>query len=351
MLNGIIRIKAPAVACILLLAGCSLQLDDPAPVENGHAISFYAGSALLRDDATKADYYDNSSFGVFTFKQSGGTWAQLASKHWKPNYMFNQEVHGLSGVYTYSPIRFWPDPTAETLTFWAYSPYDADADLLVSGSTSTAYTNTTEGLPDIRFTVDGRTDILYSNVLADQTYASNAGEANITFNHALSKIDVYVQKVDDPDDDYTVTLKSVAFNGLYMTGILKSSDWSWDHYSGSRQSILVWEEAPSDPSDDAIADLENGVSHSIGSVMPLPQSLSGDLTRLQVVFTLSSASLQSDRTTTRNVFLRDVFTSVPYQWNRNSHYTLTIQISPDRPIEFTVSWSDWGADHNYHLSS
>ena len=349
MLNRIIRIAA--AACTLLIGtGCVATLD-PAQEGTNMPISFDAGSTLLRADATKAAYYDDTSFGVFTFKQSGGTWAHLASKHWKPKYMFNQEVHCLSGVYTYSPIRFWPDPADGTLTFWAYSPYDADADLLVSGSTTTEYTSNSEGLPDMRVTVDGHTDVLYSDVLADQTYASNSGEANITFNHALSLIDVYVQKIDDPSNNYTVTLKSVSFNGIYMTGILKSSDWSWYSYSGARQNILLWEEDPDDDSDNAIAQLENGTSHSIGSLMPLPQSLNDDRALLQVVFTLSSASLQTPRTTTRNVFLRDTLPSNLTEWVKNSHYTLTIKISPDRPIEFTVTWSDWGADHNYHLSS
>ena len=50
MLNRIIRIMATAAACALLLAGCSLRLDDPAQIAGG-SISFNAGSALLLDDA------------------------------------------------------------------------------------------------------------------------------------------------------------------------------------------------------------------------------------------------------------------------------------------------------------
>ncbi len=340
-----------AVSLTLLLAGCGGTLG-PAPEQT--PIRFEAGSLLLLDEsATKAAYYNNTSFGVFAFKQSGGTWAQLDSKNWKPNFMFNQQVSHSSSVFSYSPTQFWPDASVNTVTFWAYSPYDADADLLKSGTTNTAYTSNTAGLPDIRFTADGHTDdILYSNIVADQTSASNSGIVSFDFNHALSLIDVEVQKIDDPDSDYIVTLKSVSFNGIYMTGILKSSDWSWYSYSGDRQNLLVWEEDPLDDSDDAIAELENGNSHSIGSVMPLPQSLSSDLARLQVVFTLSSASsLFTPRTTTRNVYLRDTLPSNLSEWVKDTHYTLTIKISPDRPIEFSVTWSSWGADHNYHLSS
>ena len=158
MLNRIIRIMATAAGCALLLAGCSLRLDNPASdtaQDTGVPISFNAGSALLLYDAqqTKAEYYDDSSFGVFAFKQSGGNWSQLNSKKWKPDFMFNQEVHHSSGAYTYAPTRYWPNAAVNTLTFWAYSPYDANANLLVSG-TSTPYTSNSVGLPgrpDIRF--------------------------------------------------------------------------------------------------------------------------------------------------------------------------------------------------------
>ena len=218
MLNRIIRILGTAAYCALLLAGCSIQLDDPVlnrEPDTGEAIGFSAGSSLLLDDAkpTKAAYYDDTSFGVVAFKQSGGTWAHLASKKWKPNFMFNQEVHCLSSVYTYSPVRYWPNPSQNKITFWAYSPYDASPALLASGSTSTAYTSNSQGLPDMRWTVDGQTDILYSGVVADQTSASNSGVVEFAFNHALSRVDIKAEKV-DAGGLYEVTLKEVSFKGM-----------------------------------------------------------------------------------------------------------------------------------------
>jgi hypothetical protein len=345
-----------AAALTALLAGSCAKIQGPDEDGEWNTLKGdvpVAFSSSLSAPATKATLPPSTHFGVFAFYQPGtiggaaGAWNSTR----KPNFMYNEDVLYSGGsTYTYSPIKYWSNNEENTITFWAYCPYTANLDFFVANSNNT-YTNSSAGIPDIQFTADGYTDILYSDIITNQTRASNSGVVDISFNHALALIDVFVQKIDDPDDDYIVTLNSVRFNGLYMTGILKSSDWSWYNYSGSRQSILVWEEDPLDDSDDAIAELENGVSHSIGSVMPMPQSLSNDLSRLQVVFTLSSASLQSDRTTTQNVFLRDVFTTAPYQWNRNAHYSLTIRISPDRPIEFTVSWSDWGADHNYHLSS
>ena len=354
MLNRIIRILGTAACCALLLAGCSIQLDDPVlnrEPDTGEAIGFSAGSSLLLDDAkpTKAAYYDDTSFGVFAFKQSGGTWAHLASKKWKPNFMFNQEVHCLSSVYTYSPVRYWPNPSQNTITFWAYSPYDASPVLLTSGSTSTAYTSNSQGLPDMRWTVDGQTDILYSGVVADQTSASNSGVVEFAFNHALSRVDIKAEKV-DAGGLYEVTLKEVSFKGIYATGILKSSDWSWYSYSGNRQDLPVWSGSTV---------LNHGTATpTLASVMPLPQSLTNDACWLHLEFDVSyhenpsnPSSPMLSYSTSRNAYLRDVFYSVGEAWSKNSHYTVTIQISPDRPIQFTVSWDDWGAEHNYHLSS
>ncbi len=356
MLNRIIRILATTLGALLLAAGCSKASYGPASGQE-KPISFDAGSALLRDDATRsAAYYDNTSFGVFAFLQSNGTWSQLASKKWKPNFMFNQEVHHANSAYTYSPTRFWPD-VSKRITFWAYSPYNASASLFKAG-TGNAYTNNTQGLPDVSFTVDGQTDVLYSDVVADQTSASNSGLVSLSFNHALSLIDVLAEKV-DLAGRYTVKLTSVSFNGLYMTAILGSSailgnsSWLWRDHSGPRQNILVWQDDPGDDGDDKI--LTHNSPVAVGSIMPLPQALSDDAARLHVEFEVSYLEDPLDEnsrvsfTTFREVFLRDIFTADSSTWTVNSHYTLTIQISPDKPIQFTVSWSDWGADHNYHL--
>ncbi len=271
--------------------------------------------------------------------------------------MFNQEVHNSSAVYTYSPTRYWPDPAVNTLTFWAYSPYGA-AELLVKGSTSNAYSSNSVGLPDIRFTADGQTDLLYSDVEADQTSASHSGEVVFDFHHALSLVELKAEKKDE-GGLYGVTLKEVSFKGIYATGILKNStaspaspaspNWSWDNYSGSRQDLAVWIGS---------AVLEHGIATPLDSVMPLPQDLTNEACWLHVEFDVSYHEDPSDLSspllvysTSRNAYLGEVFSNVGSAWTKNSHYTVTLLISPDRPIQFTVSWDDWGADHNYHLSS
>lgn len=349
MPNRIIRIMATTLGALLLAAGCSKAPYGPASEQK--PISFDAGPALLLNDAMATRTTPlpaNTHFGVFAYK--GGWNASL-----KPGYMFNVDVRYDGSTYSYSPIRFWP-PTSTKLSFWAYSPYDASADLLKKDSTATAYTNKVGNLPDIRFTVDGHTDVMYSNLVKNQTSASNGGVVAFTFNHALSLVDVLAEKVDEAGR-YTVKLTSVSFRGLYTTAILKSNNtwtaWSWSNYSGSRQNLLVWQDDPGDNSDDKV--LAHNATTSVGSIMPLPQSLSNDAARLRVEFTVSYLEDPLDENTLvsfstyREVLLSKIFTADSYSWTMNSHYTLTIQISPDKPIQFTVSWDDWGADHNYHL--
>ena len=356
--KSIIRITAALTGCILIASGCIRpEALDP----DGEAICFDAGSTLLRNDAinTKATPLPNNThFGVFAYR-----WGWSDQR--KPDYMFNVDVCYDGSTYSYSPTRFWP-PTSTKLSFWAYSPYDDSADLLARGSTVTAYTKSTKNLPDIRFTVDGNTDVMYSNLVTNQTYASNGGVVPLTFTHALSLVDVYAQK-DDAGNNYTVQLNTVRFDGLYATAILQSSadwsDWSWYTWSGDRRNYTVWADDPNNNSDDIVLAHNSPTlltSTPQTKLMLLPQSLSNDACRLHVEFTLTYTTHDDELDenvehvvpTSRDVYLRNVFSGLAnVTWAKNAHYTLTIEISPNKPILFTVTWSDWGDAHNYFLSN
>ena len=339
-----------AVSLTLLGAGCA-KTYDPAP-EQDAAILFGAGSLLLNDDyATKAPLESGTTFGVFAFKQAGtagapGTWNSSRT----PEFMFNVPVSFDGSTCSYSPIRFWPDPASSTVSFWAYSPYDENALLLESGSTASAYTSSSTGLPDMRYTADGHTDFMVSDLVKNQTYASNSGVVELPFGHALSKVDVSVQK-QDPEGRYTVTLKNVSFNGIYFTGTIRwntsTEIWAWALWSGLRQNLGVWEDDPEDDSDDIVLTTS---SQSLPAVMPLPQNLTDAAARLHVEFSVSYEGILHERSTTREVLLSKVFEDAGAAWSKNSHYTLNITISPDDPIEFTVSWSDWGDVYNFHIT-
>jgi hypothetical protein len=164
------------------------------------------------------------------------------------------------------------------------------------------------------------------------------------FNHALSKVDVTVNK-DDPTSKYTVKLKAVRFDGIYSTAILRSDGWT-DH-SGARGIFVLYADDPADATDDIT--LTTSVQ-SLATVIPLPQDLTNSATRLHVEFSVSYEGISHERSTSREVLLSKVFENAGAKWEKNAHYTLNLTISPDDPIEFTVSWSNWGDVFNYNIT-
>ena len=342
------------LAVLAFIPSCN-KIDNPSPGDDGwtelggdRPVIF---NSSLATPATKTTpepetLPDNTTFGVFAFYQEGtpssaGKW----NNNRTPNFMFNQAVEfRLPDQYTYTPLRYWPSNEYNTISFWAYCPYKVTPDLLVYNSANT-YTSTSKRIPDIRFTSDGHTDLMVSNLVTNQKYSSNNGIVPLTFNHVLSKIDIKAEKVDS-DDNFTVTLTAVSLKGLYGTAILRNQSGNWE-YSGSRQE--VWRATPT-PS----PELSHGTSTDIGSAILIPQDLSDDASRLQVEFSVSytDGGTPHSYSTVREAYLRDVFYSIGGgTWTKNSHYVVTIKITPGNPIQFTVTWDTWGADHNYHLSS
>lgn len=267
--------------------------------------------------------------------------------------MFNQEV-SVSGVtyndsgvadvsgatFSYTPTASWPAPENKA-SFWAYSPYDANASLVRAGLVST-YTAENKGIPDIRFTVtNGKTDLMVSDIVKNKTSATCTPQGVVSFNfrHALSWIDFVVQKLDDDGNAFTVNLTSISFENIYLTGIYRNngnpSSGSWAGWSGQRSSLPVFSGTQEvTPSAVALANY---------SVMPIPQTLVDSEARLRVAYTLEN---QTEGISESNVYTFPITAD----WEPRKHYTYTIQIKPGWPIKFTVTWEDWGTAHTIDLA-
>lgn len=335
MLNRIIRILATALGALLLAAGCSKAPYGPAS-EQEKPISFDAGSAYLLNDAMAtrtSPLPANTHFGVFAF--SGGNW----STNRKPTFMFNMDVNYNGSTYSYSPTRFWP-PTDTILSFWAYAPYDSNTSSFYSYNSGTGvfsqYTSGSKNIPNVRFTMtDGQTDFLVSDIEKNQTSATNGGTVALKFNHALSLIDFTVEK-DDEHDDYEVIMTDISLVDIYFSGICKT-DRSWAGHSGGRHTLSVL----SGGSQEATG---TRTAVSGASVMVIPQTVVNTDAMLRVVYTLELRGSNNPKT-------NECLLPITNNWTSNGHYTYYLQITPDLPIEFTVSWSDWGVHYNYHLGS
>ena len=154
-------------------------------------------------------YDNNLSFGVWAKYYQNGNYVDngFASA---PLYMNNVKVKkdATEGWITYggSPEVVTPYywPKNGTLTFIAYSPYEANATFDHTGITFTDYT--------VDGDVSKQKDLLYS----ERTYNYNTGIVPIAFKHALSSIRFTV-KAGGTYTGTTLTLKSVSLTNVYPT--------------------------------------------------------------------------------------------------------------------------------------
>lgn len=346
-----IWILALAAALTALLAGaCSKAIAPDNNEDDGWTnvggdlpISF---SSSLDVTATKGTLPANSTFGVFAYYTKTSNW----NGNFTPDFMYNEDVSFDGTSYTYSPIKYWPNNTNEKITFWAYYPYSASAVLYQKGKT-TAYNNTTKNLPDIRFTVtDGQTDFMISNVASNKTKPALDTPVELTFNHALSRISFYVKKVDTAvPEKYTVKLKSVRLDGIYLTATHKNTgtvgwaDWATRGRiptftpATSSEYLTLTTSYPSDGSPQAVS-------------MAIPQDLSYEYAMLHIEYTIDFDGLLNTRTMITNIPLSTVFDDgdedTTVLWQKGKEYRVNISITPDDPIEFSVTWSNWGTVHN-----
>ena len=282
-------------------------------------------------------------FGVLGFYQEGvagnpgtaGAWSQLATKHWTPEFMYNVEVSHDGSAWTYSPVKQWSLNDINTISFWAYAPYSSTPDFLESG-TSTTYDDDSVGLPDVRYTVtDGSEDLLFSELEEDMD--KNDGTVQFLFHHALSQIRFFAKKV-DPTSRFTVILTSVRLDGLKMTAVHRSGGWT-DYGSSTGSIALISSNQPLDT---------DYPGSPYATVMPLPQTFTGSGATLHLTYTIQSEDMLTPRTAIYDIPLEGIFTA---EWEEENQYTLKIYITPDDPIEFTVTWSSWGSATNYNLTS
>lgn len=76
------------------------------------------GTEVFKDDGA----YASQGFGVFA-SYTGRLKYEYTTV--SPDFMFNQQVKWISGAWSYSPVKYWPNSEDEYVSFFAYAPYEA----------------------------------------------------------------------------------------------------------------------------------------------------------------------------------------------------------------------------------
>lgn len=234
------------LAAVCILAGCVRM--ETYSTKDRVELGFDVYSARVNESGTKADdgtyvptgtghLPSGSTFGVFGFfhpEKDGntGAWADGNRNH--PDLMYNQPVNvsESAGVYSYSysPKRYWPLSNKETISFFAYYPYDSDGNQHGIRSTLNSSSN---GMGTFRFTssenATEQVDFLVSDLCMDQTKAGgvltgsapdDAGKVRFTFHHMLSMVRVQVASISSENPKISIDEDSYefAFYGFPIAG-------------------------------------------------------------------------------------------------------------------------------------
>ena len=302
--------KAIIYLMVMLLAACSSSDEDTMSsghlTDSDHAIGF---TTNLDDDmwevpATRTTTGAISDlkavpegFGVIAYLTYNQTWSAATgawvtsgvenkeygtgSNYPRPDFMYDQPVtwYVTESRWGYSPMKYWPNSTGNTdnryVSFFAYAPFvDGSVINSESGTGVTGMTWEEDLRPHVIYTVDeegtNAVDLLWANNM-DATrngqgliYFESTTEkwqaVPLEFKHALSCVEVFVQRVyDEPtysgktageETDTTkifmqelkLTSTNTASNGLFKKGRLNLEDGTWSSFADSNNSYAqAWQ--------------------------------------------------------------------------------------------------------------
>ncbi len=271
-----------ATAGMLALAACSKtgNLPDEPNVQPAEEVSFgaylsrgttkagLAGTELTTSGGT--DNLQTEGFGVFGYYTDGELYTDSA----QPNFMYNQKVTFADPLWTYSPVKYWPNEfgtqasadEVDRLTFFAYAPW-VDVAAASGSLKSTVYLDEAErttgitglsrataaGDPLVKYvasfnptqsvdlcwgvakeaftasvTTEFANEIAVGYPYVDVAKPLTGSKINFDFKHALSSLNVQIDTDVDVashndselESNTKIYVRSVTFEGFSMKGAL-----------------------------------------------------------------------------------------------------------------------------------
>lgn len=252
-----------AFAAIAAMSSCSQQEEfingksPSSPDENAVTFSTYLGQAL-QTRATLIDTEElkkaNVGFGVFAYL----TGTEDFSEGSIPDFMYNQQVtwDKDNNIWTYTPLKYWPNEDDHKISFFAYAPYQSPEEVAEGENIISIPSNNVAGTPMIGFRLNSdykkQIDLLYNGTPAINLIKPSIDtKVEFKFKHALSRVGfkaiIIVDEVADKEDgsssgdgsnhkpilldeNSTVTINSITFKSTNFStsGNLNLKTGEWD---------------------------------------------------------------------------------------------------------------------------
>ncbi len=346
MLNRIIRIAA-AACTLLMVAGCARTLD---PAQEGNAIRFTAGSALLRDDAkTKGgDIKDGTAFDIDdAFTVYGRRHGSLGE-----SIVFNGEtVTKESTGWEYSPARFWFwESEGNYYDFVAVYPAGKGSVRMAipdNLAVQTAYNIERTPTPD-------NYDLMAATYRRRGNVADPCARVDLSFSHMTSAVGVVII---NNSTETNVTISQIEFQNLAVCGDAKvtldnlgNTTLSWINTERNTNLVRTTTYSPN-------VSIAAGSRYALDNDHPdgakdydlmIPQSLdqaaaagSGDAHKPKLLLTYKPGSGASK---TATITLKDVpkaDTTPLTSWEIGHKYTYFISMRLDGGLLVSISTTAW----------
>lgn len=201
--------KSLFIMALGAIALTSCSQDEVIEVQKD-AISF----AAFSDNASRATETTTATINSFKVwgvsKQDGGIL-------YIPGVVYNRSSAGAPATgqwVEYDSGYYWP---AGEMNFWSVSPSDVANVELADDYDDVTISNYTAGAASgDNYDATSQVDLLYA-VAADQTKATDAGNVDLHFNHALSQVEFKVKVDATFPQDIDVTVNNVKINKLSTT--------------------------------------------------------------------------------------------------------------------------------------
>lgn len=342
---------ATAAACALLLAGCSLRLDDPTlnhQMTPEGAIGFRAGSALLLDDAqTKGgDIKDGTLFSIDdAFCVFGRRYGAASQTLIFDGTTVTKELSG----WTYSPAKFWYWESAgnyyDFLAIYPAGKGTTRMDIEGNLAAQTSYDLERTPTPD-------NYDLMAATYRRQGSVSDPTAPVDFNFNHMTSAVGVVII---NQSTDTDVSISQIEFQNLVVCGTAKvtinnlgGSLLSWINTERNTHNVRVTTYTPE-------VNVEAGKRFALDNDHPevargydlmIPQRLdqaatinATDVPKLLLTYTPEGGVSKTHTITLKDVLRAD---STPLtSWEMGRKYTYFISMRLDGGLLVSITTTAW----------